>query len=67
MSSEEQSSKITLCVLPTQCGKTFQSISHIKGNIDQDDDRGRSISLVFTMNSLLGNMQFAGRLGEIEK
>jgi len=67
MSTEEQSSKFTLCVLPTQCGKTFQSVSHIKGNIDQDDDRGRSISLVFTMNSLLNNMQFAGRLGEIEK
>lgn len=67
MSIEEQSSKFTLCVLPTQCGKTFQSVSHIKGNIDQDDERGRSISLVFTMNSLLNNMQFAGRLGEIEK
>ena len=67
MSTEEQSSKFTLCVLPTQCGKTFQSVSHIQGNIDQDDDRGRSISLVFTMNSLLGNMQFAGRLEEIEK
>ena len=67
MSTEEQSSKFTLCVLPTQCGKTFQSVSHIKGNIDQDDERGRSISLVFTMNSLLNNMQFAGRLEEIEK
>ena len=36
-------------------------------DLDQDDDRGRSISLVFTMNSLLNNKQFAGRLGEIEK
>ncbi len=67
MSTEEQSSKLTLCVLPCQTGKTFTTISRIKDNIDQDDDRGRSISLVFTMDTLLSARQFAGRLVELEK
>ena len=72
MSTEEQSSKLTLCVKPCQNGKTFAAISSIKENIRQDNDSGRSLSIVFTMNSLLNNKQFAGRVilevvKEIEK
>jgi hypothetical protein len=59
-------SKFILCVLPTQCGKTFQVISKINNEIKQDDELGTSIHIVFTMNSLLNNEQFAKRLDMIE-
>ena len=59
-------SKFTLCVLPTQLGKTFTAISKIIIEIDQDDDLGRSIHIICTMNTLLNNAQFAKRLETIE-
>ena len=59
-------SKFTLCVLPTQLGKTFTAISKILIEIDQDDDLGRSIHIICTMNTLLNNAQFAKRLETIE-
>lgn len=64
---EEQAHKITLCVLRTQDGKTFTAINRIRTEINQDDELGRSIHIVFTMNTLLNNSQFAKRLYEIEE
>ena len=62
----EPMSKFILCVLLTQLGKTFTAISKILAEIKQDDDLGRSIHIIFTMNTLLNNKQFAKRLGDIE-
>jgi len=60
-------SKFILCVLPTQFGKTFVSISRITEEISRDVEEGRSIHMIFTMNTLLGNSQFANRLEDVEK
>ena len=62
----ETCSKFTLCVLRTQIGKTFAAIERINTEIDQDDELGRSIHYVFTMNTLFNNEQFAKRLQQIE-
>lgn len=62
----EPISKFILCVLLTQLGKTFTAISKIDAEIAQDNDLGRSIHIVFTMNTLLNNNQFAKRLEIIE-
>ena len=48
-------------------GKTYTAITKIKTLIEEDDEFGRSIHVVFTMNTLLNNKQFAKRLEEIEK
>lgn len=66
MENIEEVSKFTLCVLLTQLGKTFTAISKIKEEISQDVDQGRSIHIIFTMNTLLNNKQFAKRLDVIE-
>jgi len=58
--------KFILCVLLTQLGKTFTAINRITTEIEQDDEFGRSIHIVFTMNTLLNNKQFAKRLETIE-
>ena len=63
----EFTSKFILCVIQTQLGKTFTTIAKIIDIIDQDDEFGRSIHIVFTMNTLLNNIQFAKRLQMIEK
>jgi hypothetical protein len=63
----EEATKVTLCVLPTQYGKTFQAIKRIETEIEENDStHGKSVHLVFTMNTLLGNKQFAKRLNRIE-
>lgn len=54
--------KFNLCVLPTQMGKTFIIINHIKENLLNDNTEGRSLHIVFTMNTLLNNKQFSNRL-----
>jgi len=66
MDSIEQACKFILCVLLTQLGKTFTAINRIVTEIEQDDEFGRSIHIVFTMNTLLNNKQFAKRLETIE-
>lgn len=63
----ESTSKFVLCVLRTQLGKTFTAESKIRAEIKQDDELGRSIHLIFTMNTLFNNKQFAKRLEKIEK
>jgi hypothetical protein len=63
----EPSIKFTLCVRRTQEGKTFTTINKISTEIERDDDEGRSIHFVFTMNTLLNNRQFAKRLTVIEE
>jgi hypothetical protein len=66
MDREEFFSKFVLCVLMTQMGKTFTAIKRIYTEIEQDLEQGRSVHMVFTMNTLLNNTQFAKRLKEIE-
>jgi len=63
----EPSSKLHLCILPTQQGKTFRTISRILTEVNNDKEFGRSIHIVFTMNTLLNNSQFAKRLQIIEQ
>jgi hypothetical protein len=63
----ESTTKFILCVLLTQLGKTFTAISKILAEIRQDNDLGRSIHIIFTMNTLLNNKQFAKRLETIEQ
>tara|TARA_A100001015_G_C15027192_1_gene731149 strand:+ start:760 stop:2481 length:1722 start_codon:yes stop_codon:yes gene_type:complete len=63
----EITSKFILCVLLTQLGKTFTAIERICTEINNDNDSGRSIHIIFTMNTLLSNKQFAKRLERIEK
>ena len=64
---ELYASKFTLCVKRTQEGKTFTAISQISKEIEQDEDSGRSIHMVFVMNTLLGGRQFSSRLRSIEQ
>ena len=59
--------KFILCVLLTQFGKTFTAIDRILTELNQDDEHGKSIHVVFTMNTLLNNSQFAKRLEVIEE
>jgi hypothetical protein len=59
--------KFILCVLLTQFGKTFTAISKILAEIRQDGELGKSIHIIFTMNTLLNNKQFAKRLEIIEQ
>ena len=65
--NNESISKFILCVLRTQLGKTFTAISKITKEIEQDDELGKSIHIIFTMNTLLNNKQFAKRLQAIEE
>lgn len=58
--------KFVLCVLLTQFGKTFQAIRNIMSHFESDSVNGRSLHIVFTMNTLLNNNQFAKRLKLIE-
>jgi len=60
-----QENKFKLCILPTQMGKTFVTIKNILGEIEKNPTHGRSIHIVFTMNTLLNNKQFSNRLEEI--
>ena len=62
----ETISKFTLCILPAQVGKTFTAISKISTEINRDDDLGRSCHMIFAMNTLLNNCQFATRLEKFE-
>ena len=63
----EITNKFTLCVLPTQLGKTFNAISRINRELKLDRYEGLSIHIIHTMNTLLNNSQFATRLDDIEK
>ncbi len=58
--------KFVLCVLMTQLGKTFTAISRILTEFDQDEELGKSIHVVFTMNTLKNNHQFSKRLQRVE-
>jgi len=61
-----QANKFILCVLKTQIGKTFTAIGRINNELEQDTELGKSIHLVFTMNTLLNGKQFSKRLESIE-
>ena len=53
--------KFLLCVLLTQFGKTFTTVGRITDEIKRDEEYGRSIHLVWTMNTLLNNEQVSNR------
>ncbi len=55
-------SKLVLCVLPTQFGKTFTAMEKINTEFNEDHLLGRSLHIVHTMNTLLNNTQFASRV-----
>lgn len=55
--------KLSLCVLMTQSGKTFVAVEKIKERLAADPT---SVHVVYTMNTLLNNFQFAKRLESIE-
>lgn len=63
----EKTSKFSLFILRTQEGKTFTAISRIIKEIEQDEEYGRSIHVVYTMNTLLNNKQFSKRLESVEE
>lgn len=69
MSSDEQvsTSKFTICIITVQFGKTYTAISKMTIDLQEDAKYGRSINIVYTMNTLLNNEQFSSRLHEIEK
>ena len=56
--------KLSLCILMTQLGKTFVSITKINERLADDPN---SVHVVYTMNTLLNNAQFAKRLESIER
>jgi hypothetical protein len=62
-------SKFVLCIIATQMGKTFIAIKNIMTEIENDKEGnlGRSVHIVFTMNTLLNNDQFTKRLESIEE
>lgn len=66
-SLEKYETKINLCVLRTQQGKTYQAIKRIAKEIDEDELEGRSIHIVQTMNTLLNNRQLTSRLYKVQK
>jgi len=58
--------KFNLFVGVTQSGKTFVAISKIIDELNNDEKEGKSLHIVFTMNTLLGNAQFSQRLESIK-
>ena len=56
--------KFSLCVLMTQSGKTFVAIDHILKKLEEDP---YGLHVVYTMNTLLNNAQFANRLSTVEE
>jgi len=66
MEAIEAVSKLVLLVLLTQMGKTFTTIERISTEIENDEEFGRSIHMVYTMNTLLNGRQFAKRLNILE-
>lgn len=56
--------KFIVLVMGTQIGKTFRVIEHIKKSLLECE---QSISLIYTMNTLLNNKQFAYRLNDFKE
>ena len=54
--------KFSLITLPCQSGKTFQTITVMNDEISQDATKGRSLHIVYTINTLLNEIQFTSRL-----
>jgi len=62
--------KFMMCVMLAQSGKTFWVIDRIKKTLEEEDrnkHQERGIHMVFTMNTLMNNCQFAHRLYVIEE
>lgn len=64
---EYELSKFQCCVLRCQEGKTFQCLKRIDEYLKEDRRLGKSVHLVFTMNILENNKQFALRCQEFAK
>lgn len=54
--------KFALRVMPTQFGKTFNCINNITKKLNQDKKFGKSLHIIFTMNTLLNGQQFTKRV-----
>ena len=65
--TSDKANKFTMCVLPTQLGKTFNAVERINAELKLDYYEGSSIHIIHTMNTLLNNNQFASRLKEVQK
>lgn len=57
--------KFSLITQPTQSGKTFQTIAVMNDTIAQDAQFGRSLHMVYTINTLLNEVQFTARLRDM--
>ena len=57
--------KFSLITQPCQSGKTFQTIAVINDEIASDEEEGRSLHIVFTINTLLNEVQFTSRLRDM--
>ena len=62
----ENLEKVNVVVLPTQQGKTFAAINEIVSTIENILTKNY-LHIVFTMNTILNNRQFSGRLEVIEQ
>ena len=54
--------KERLLVMPTQFGKTFNCINNITKELKKDKKHGKSLHIIFTMNTLLNGRQFSKRV-----
>ena len=61
----EETSKFTLCVIPTQFGKTFTAITNIMTELNQDNSF-EEFTYSIHYDTLLNNKQFSQRLVEVE-
>ncbi len=58
--------KCSVLVLPTQYGKTFQTLKYLKEELEKDEIEGKSLHIILTMNTMLNNQQFSQRLNDLE-
>ena len=58
---------MNIVVRRCQEGKTFVAIDLIKNEIAVDEEEGKSIHIIFTMNTLLANAQFSSRLKNFDE
>lgn len=57
--------KFSLITQPTQSGKTFQTIAVMNDEIALDHSLGRSLHIVYTINTLMNEVQFTSRLRDM--
>jgi hypothetical protein len=63
----ESLSKLEICVIATQQGKTFIAIAKMEHELSRDDEFGKSLIIINTMNTLANNNQLTNRLNTINE